>query len=94
MSLFLALPAAASSRPRAMRKPPADVQQPPPVAAQDHPVMALIGSSVTWDSNVFHLPDSVDPAGAAGEAHQVRSHQRHVCGAARRQAVRAATLSP
>jgi exopolysaccharide biosynthesis operon protein EpsL len=58
--LFLALPAAAQ-QPPASDEPPADAQQPPAVAVQEHPVMALIGSSVTWDSNVFHLPASVDP---------------------------------
>ena len=30
--------------------------------------MALIGSSVTWDSNVFHLPDSVDPQAQLGRS--------------------------
>src|SRR5437667_11981942 len=66
MSLFLALPAAAQQPPAGDEEPPAEVQQPPPVAVQEHPVMALIGSSVTWDSNVFHLPDSVDPQAQLG----------------------------
>jgi exopolysaccharide biosynthesis operon protein EpsL len=68
MSLFLALPAAAQQPPASDAEPPAEVQQPPPVAVQDHPVMALIGSSVTWDSNVFHLPDSVDPQAQLGRS--------------------------
>src|SRR5712691_10168087 len=66
MSLFLALPAAAQQPPASDEEPPAEVQQPPPVAVQEHPVMALIGSSITWDSNVFHLPDSVDPQAQLG----------------------------
>src|SRR5438552_4705003 len=66
MSLFLALPAAAQQPPAGDEEPPAEVQQPPPVAVQEHPVMALIGRSVTWDSNVFHLPDSVDPQAQLG----------------------------
>jgi exopolysaccharide biosynthesis operon protein EpsL len=65
--LFLALPAAAQQPAAGDEEPPADVQQPPPVAVQDHPVMALIGSSVTWDSNVFHLPDSVAPQALLGK---------------------------
>src|SRR6266480_2406423 len=66
MSLFLALPAAAQQPPASDEEPPAEVQQPPPVAVQEHPVMALIGSSVTWDSNVFHLPSSVDAQALLG----------------------------
>jgi len=66
MSLFLALPAAAQQPPASDEEPPAEVRQPPPVAVQEHPVMALIGSSITWDSNVFHLPDSVDPQAQLG----------------------------
>jgi exopolysaccharide biosynthesis operon protein EpsL len=66
--LFLALPAAAQQPPASDEEPPADVPQPPPVAVQEHPVMALIGSSVTWDSNVFHLPDSVDPQAQLGRS--------------------------
>ncbi|OLC46762.1 MAG: hypothetical protein AUH80_06255 [Chloroflexi bacterium 13_1_40CM_4_65_16] len=67
MSLFLALPAAAQQPPASDEEPPAEVQQPPPVAVQEHPVMALIGSSVTWDSNVFHLPSSVDAQALLGK---------------------------
>ena len=67
MSLFLALPAAAQQPPAGDEEPPAEVQQPPPVAVQEHPVMALIGSSVTWDSNVFHLPSSVDAQALLGK---------------------------
>jgi len=63
--LSLALPAAAQP-PAGDEEPPAEVQQPPPIAVQEHPVMALIGSSITWDSNVFHLPDSVDPQAQLG----------------------------
>ena len=67
MSLFLALPAAAQQPPASDEEPPAEVQQPPPVAVQEHPVMALIGSSLTWDSNVFHLPSSVDAQALLGK---------------------------
>jgi len=66
--LFLVRPAAAQQPPADDEEPPAEVQQPPPVAVQDHPVMALIGSSVTWDSNVFHLPASVDPQAQLGRS--------------------------
>src|SRR5712691_9315265 len=73
-SLFLALPAAAQQPPAADEEPPAtaeqlpaDARQPPAVAVQEHPVMALIGSSVTWDSNVFHLPASVDAQAQLGK---------------------------
>jgi exopolysaccharide biosynthesis operon protein EpsL len=71
--LFLALPAAAQQPPATDEEPPAsaeqpppEVQQPPPVAVQEHPVMVLFGSSVTWDSNVFHLPSSVDAQAQLG----------------------------
>jgi len=65
--LSLALPAAAQ-QPAASddEEPPAYVQQPPTVAVQEHPVMVLIGSSVIWDSNVFHLPPSADPQALLG----------------------------
>src|SRR5437762_13075744 len=59
--LFLALPAVAQQPQASDEEPPAEVRQPPPVVGQEHPLMALIGSSVTWDNNVFHLPTSVDP---------------------------------
>jgi exopolysaccharide biosynthesis operon protein EpsL len=72
--LLLALPAAAQQPPASDEEPPttaeqlpADAQQPPPVVGQEHPVMALFGSSVTWDSNVFHLPSSVDPQAQLGK---------------------------
>src|SRR6266478_1549178 len=67
MSLFLALPAAAQQPPATDEEPPAEVQQPAPVAVQERPIMALIGSSVTWDSNVFHLPSSVDAQALLGK---------------------------
>ena len=65
--LFLALPAAAQQPQASDEEPPAEVRQPPPVVGQEHPLMALIGSSVTWDNNVFHLPSSVDPQALLGK---------------------------
>jgi len=63
------------------------------VATQEHPVMVLIGSSVTSDSNVFHLPPPPNPqAVVGGLPSPIASAPR--MRAARRQAVRAATLSP
>src|SRR5438309_11453780 len=64
--LFLALPAAAQQPAASDEEPPAYVEQPPVVATQEHPVMVLIGSSVTSDSNVFHLPVSADPQALVG----------------------------
>jgi exopolysaccharide biosynthesis operon protein EpsL len=64
--LFLALPGAAQQPAASDEEPPAYVEQPPVVATQEHPVMVLIGSSVTSDSNVFHLPASADPQAVVG----------------------------
>jgi exopolysaccharide biosynthesis operon protein EpsL len=64
--------------------PPASSQPGPPRAwgrpdwlpstQQDRPVMLRLGSSVTWDSNVFRLPDSVNPqtpVGTSGNADRI-----------------------
>ena len=69
--LLLALPAAAqepdAQEPAASDEElPAQIQQ-PPAGAQERPLMVLIGSSVTSDSNVFHLSASDDPQALLGK---------------------------
>jgi exopolysaccharide biosynthesis operon protein EpsL len=64
--LLLGLPAAAQEPAASDEEPPAYVAQPEAVAVQEHPVMVLIGSSVVWDSNVFHLPASADSQALLG----------------------------
>jgi exopolysaccharide biosynthesis operon protein EpsL len=53
-------PSATGEAPPAAGEPSRAAAQ-PAAAQQDHPVMAAIGRSVTWDSNLFRLPPSVDP---------------------------------
>ena len=63
--LLLALPAAAQEPAASDEELPAYVQQ-PPAGVQERPLMVLIGSSVTSDSNVFHLSASDDPQALLG----------------------------
>jgi len=42
--------------------------QPPVAAEQEHPVVVAVGSSVTWDSNIFRLPESADPQAQLGSS--------------------------
>ena len=52
----------------AFAAPPAPGQQPPVAAEQEHPVVVAVGSSVTWDSNIFRLPESADPQAQLGSS--------------------------
>jgi exopolysaccharide biosynthesis operon protein EpsL len=49
----------------------------PAAAQQERPVMAVVGGSVSWNSNVFSLPDSADPQtrlGRPSKSDRILSH--------------------
>jgi len=81
LALAAALVALPAHTQQAPENQPADTQRPaedaelPPVAVpqpsaagQERTVMVVVGSSLTWDSNVFRLPDSADPQAQLGRS--------------------------
>ena len=73
---LVALPARTQQAPenQPAEQPAADAELPPvavpqpSAAGQERTVMVVVGSSLTWDSNVFRLPESADPQAQLGRS--------------------------